>query len=215
MKYNSVIFDWDGTLGMTLHLWLLGYKSELKKLGFEYSDRVIVDDFFYEHEKASLKYPHIDFDRLLIEVRKYILTHLPSLELYTDAKETLEKLRQGGVDITLASSSPKEMLEESLKQTGLKEYFSYIVGYDEVSKHKPDPESFLKIINDAGLDKGKTIIIGDSHNDIIAGKEIGVDTCLFLPEENRAFYDFSKLEETNPTYKVASLKQFTELVFNS
>ena len=46
MKYTSVIFDWDGTLGMTLHLWLAAYRNTLQNLGFNYSDEVIVEDFF-------------------------------------------------------------------------------------------------------------------------------------------------------------------------
>ena len=46
MKYTAVIFDWDGVLGMTLHLWLEGYRNELHKIGRDYSDRIIIDDFF-------------------------------------------------------------------------------------------------------------------------------------------------------------------------
>lgn len=79
-KIKSVIFDWDGTLGMTLHLWLEAYKSELKKLGLELSDQVIIDDFFYEHGKTMLKYPDIDFDIFIQKVREYMVSHVPSTE---------------------------------------------------------------------------------------------------------------------------------------
>lgn len=215
MKYSSVIFDWDGTLGMTLHLWLLAYKSELIKLGYDLSDEVIIADFFYEREKIFNKYPDINFDTFMIEVQNYMTSHVPQMKLYADARESLEKLKDNNITLTLVSSSPRKLLEEVLKLNNLTKFFSTISGFDDIIKHKPDPEPFLNIIEIAKLDPKTTITIGDSSHDVIAAKAAGLDSCLFLPKENKLFYDFNKLKESNPTYCVENLKEFVTIVLSN
>lgn len=212
MKYTSVIFDWDGTLGMTLHLWLGAYKSELKKIGYDLSDEVVIADFFYEHDKMVIKYPDICFDSFITGVRKTIASHVSNMKLYDGVYETLEKLQEKNIVLTLVSSSPRKLLEEVLKFNNLSKFFSAISGFDDIMKHKPDPEPFLNIIKVAKLDPKTTIVIGDSAHDITAAKAAGIDSCLFLPAENKIFYDFNKLKESNPTYVVESLKDFADLI---
>ncbi len=215
MKYSSVIFDWDGTLGMTLHLWIEGYTSELKKLGFTFSNEVIVEDFFYEHDKSAVKYPDIDFEYLVQQARKYVFDHVSSLETYPDAFSVLEKLQNNNIALTLVSSSTRKLLKKGLEEVGLNKFFSVMVSADDIMRFKPDPEAFNQVIEIAKLNPKNTIILGDSHNDIIAAKAAGIDSCLFLPEENKIFYNFDKLKKTNPIYCVKSLNDFVEIILDT
>ena len=215
MKYSSVIFDWDGTLGMTLHLWLEAYKSELKRLGYDLPNEVVIADFFYEHGKTAIKYPDIDFDAYIARVRDYMISHVPHMKLYAGVHESLEKLKENNIILTLVSSSPRRLLEEVLELTDLAKFFSVISGFDDIMKHKPDPEPFLNIIEIAKLNPKTTIIIGDSPHDITAAKAAGVDSCLFLPQENKIFYDFDKIKKYNPTHSVENLKDFADIIINS
>lgn len=215
MKFSSVIFDWDGTLGMTLHLWLDGYRRELKNLGYSFSDEIIVKDFFYEHDIATTRYPYIEFDSFVKKVHDHMNSHVSSVKTYPGAHEALEKLQNNNVKLTLVTSSPRRLIKETLKLTGLENYFSVIVAGDDVTRHKPDPEPFNDIIEIGKLDPADVLILGDSHNDIVAAKAANISSCLFLPPENKIFYDFTKLKETNPTYCVESLNSFVEIVINS
>lgn len=212
MKYTSVIFDWDGTLGMTLHLWIEAYKSELKKLGYDLSDEVVIADFFYEHKKTVIKYPDIDFDSFMTNVRRTMTNNVYDMKLYDGVCEALEKLQKNNIILTLVSSSPRKLLEEVLKITDLAKFFSAISGFDDIMKHKPDPGPFLNIIKIAKLNPKTTIIIGDSSHDITAAKAAGIDSCLFLPSENKIFHNFAELKKSNPTCSVKSLKDFANLI---
>jgi HAD superfamily hydrolase (TIGR01509 family) len=214
MKYSSVIFDWDGTLGMTLHLWLEAYKSELKKLGYDFPDEIVIADFFYEHGKTAIKYPDIDFDAFIAGVRDYMISHVTHMKLYPEVHLSLEKLQKNNIILTLVSSSPRKLLEEVLELTDLAKFFTVISGFDDIMKHKPDPEPFLNIIEIAKLNPKTTIVIGDSPHDITAAKAADIDSCLFLPPENKIFYDFNKLKESNPTYSVENLIDFADLIIN-
>ena len=214
MKFSSIIFDWDGTLGMTLHLWLDAYRGELLNLGYTFSDEIIIQDFFYEHDRAAIKYPSIDFDSFVKNVHERMVGHVSSMKTYPDALYALEKLQDNDIKLALVSSSPRRLVKEALKYTGLDKFFSLIVAGDDIMKHKPDPEAFNEIIEIAKLNPKDVLILGDSHNDIIAAKAAGISSCLFLPPENKIFYDFSKLKETNPTYCAENLKDFTGIVVN-
>jgi HAD superfamily hydrolase (TIGR01549 family) len=215
MKYSAVVFDWDGTLGMTLHLWFDAYKSELKNLGIELSDQVIIDDFFYEHEKIEGKYPAVKYDPFIKNIRAYMISHIASMKLYEGVHEMLEKLQLEGITLTLVSSSPRKLLEEVLELHGLTKFFTAISGFDDIMKHKPDPEPFLYIMEVAKLDPDTTVILGDSPHDVTAAKAAGVDSCLFLPPDNKIFYNFDELKKTDPTYSVESLEEFSTLIINT
>ena len=212
MKFSAVIFDWDGTLGMTLHLWLEGYRNELKNLGFNFSDETIVGDIFYEHVKAAVKYPEIDFKTFVPKVLTYINSHIPTIKTYQGAYEMLKKLKDNGIILTLVTSSTRKLIEEELKQTNLTDFFSVIISSDEMEKHKPDPGAFHKVIKMCNLDPKSMIVLGDAENDILAARAAGITSCLFLPTENKIFYNFDKLKETNPAYCVENLSDFIEIV---
>ena len=95
-RFSSIIFDWDGTLAMTLHLWLAGYRHELKKLDCNLSDQIIADDFFYEHDKAAMKYPAVDFGPFNERVRAHVLSHVQQLQ-------TVQSVPIGHRDLALFS----------------------------------------------------------------------------------------------------------------
>src|SRR3989344_8489988 len=127
------------------------------KITEEYSDQVIIDDFFYEHKKTMLNYPDMDFDAFIENVRKYMISHVSHMKLYEGEHETLEKLQENNIKLALVSSSPGKLLEEALELTDLSKFFSAISGFDDIMKHKPDPEPFLYIIEVAKLDPKNTI----------------------------------------------------------
>lgn len=212
MKYSGVIFDWDGTLAKTLHLWLAGYRSELEKLGMQLDDQVIVHDLFYEHDKVRAKYPKINNDTYFPLVYEHVYNHVSNLETYDQAQEVLGRLRSARVDLALVSSSRRKLLQAGLEATGLSHYFSTSVAGDDVARLKPHPEPFHLALEQAGLDRERTLILGDSHTDLVAAREAGLDSCLFTPPENALFYDFEKLKAEGPTYCVETLSEFADVI---
>jgi len=212
MKFKNVIFDWDGTLGMTIHLWLRAYEEELQRLGFSYAKEVIVQDFFYEHDKAAVKYPEIDFPQLGKDVQVYVQNHALDVKPYPDAADVIEQLLHADVKICLVSSSIKDSLHKGLKGTELEEYFELIIGGDDITHHKPHPEPINLALARGGFEKEDTIIIGDSRADILAARSAGISSCAFLPAQNEWSHDFEEVMSHNPDYSVNSLQEFAELI---
>ena len=212
MKIKSIIFDWDGTLGMTLHLWLAGYRESLEKQGHTILDSIIARDFFYEHDKGQLKYPDVDFVKLVDDTRAYVFSHLDDLKLYEQAKETVVVLHEQGIKLALVSSSSRKLLEKGLSLYGLEKYFSSIISGDDITKHKPDPEAFNQTFEAIDALPEETLIIGDAKTDIIVGKTTNTITCLFTPEANRMFYDFDVLRATEPDHIIAAQKELVDII---
>lgn len=207
MKLNTIIFDWDGTLGMTLHLWLAGYQHGLKGQGHEVDESIIVRDLFYHHDRAPAKMPQVDFTRLVSDAKAHMHDSLSDLKLYQHAKETLEQLQQAGVTLTLVTSSPRYLLEKGLAQHQMGDFFTSIIAGDDVECHKPHPEPFHKTLKAINAAPENTLIIGDSHVDIHAGQAAGTKTCLFTPPENQLFHNFDELRATRPDITIDSLDQ--------
>lgn len=212
MKINNIIFDWDGTLGMTLHLWLAGYRQALQDQGHTILDSIIAQDFFYEHDKGQLKYPDIDFEKLIDDTRAHVFSHLDDLKLYEGAKEAVVSLHDQGINLALVSSSSRQLVEKGLSLYGLEMYFKSIISGDDITKHKPDPEAFNQTFNNIEAVPEETLIIGDAKTDIIAGKTTNTITCLFAPSDNEIFYDFDVLRATEPDFEITSQKQLIEIV---
>ena len=73
-------------------------------------------------------------------------------------------------------------------------------------KHKPDPDIVNYIMSQVNVDKGDTVIIGDSKSDILTGHNAGIDTIavtygydskenLINANPSSIIDDFSKLQE--------------------
>jgi len=64
-----------------------------------------------------------------------------------------------------------------LKHFDIEHYFDAIIGGDTTPARKPDPGPVLEAMRQLGGSALETVMIGDSENDVIAGKRAGAFTC--------------------------------------
>ncbi len=65
-----------------------------------------------------------------------------------------------------------------LNHVGIGEHFKTILGYDSVTNAKPHPEMVYKILDTHNIQKDNAQLIGDSHKDIMAATNAGIDSVL-------------------------------------
>ena len=70
-----------------------------------------------------------------------------------------------------------EMTREILSGLSLDGYFFDVRGGDSFATKKPDPEGLLHILRGAGVEAKEAVMIGDSRNDVQAGRAAGAVTC--------------------------------------
>jgi phosphoglycolate phosphatase len=56
-------------------------------------------------------------------------------------------------------------------------HFAYVVGGDNGYGLKPDPGMLVRIMTELNVDKDRTVLIGDSTNDINGGHNAGIKVC--------------------------------------
>jgi len=69
------------------------------------------------------------------------------------------------------------MSREILSGLSLDGYFFEVRGGDSFGTKKPDPEGLLQILQEAGVEAREAVMIGDSLNDVQAGRAAGAVTC--------------------------------------
>ena len=94
---------------------------------------------------------------------------------------------------------------ERIQNAGIAKYFKEIFISEEIGSQKPQKEFFDAVYNKIGIDKDKTLIIGDSlTSDIVGGCAYGVDTC---------FLNWFDVEtKVSPTYQVKNLSELLDLL---
>jgi pyrophosphatase PpaX len=205
MPVGAVIFDWDGTLARSLDLWVDGYVRAFARRDLRYGPETIVAEFFQEHHLVADRHPHLDFPVIADEARAHVHEAVAGVRLHDGAVAVLEALAGRGLRLALVSSSPRQALERGMAAHGLAGHFASVIAGDDGFGHKPDPLPFAETLGRIGASAAETLVIGDSHVDILAGRAAGCRTCWFAPPENRLFHDFDHLAGLGADHRVSGL----------
>jgi 2-phosphoglycolate phosphatase len=213
-KYDILIFDFDGTLMDTArdvykscNYALL--KMNLKPVTFKQVKNAIgpgVPNFTLRNlGKENLH----RVDEFLSNFRAHYENHiLDETTSFPGIDELLHSL--DGQKLAVASNKPTRHVKNILKGLNLLSHFDLLVGPEDVSKSKPDPEMVHFIMNSFRGSTESTIIIGDTDNDILAGKAAGVATCA-VTWGYGALY---RLEELAPDYMISQPLELLQVINN-
>jgi phosphoglycolate phosphatase len=95
---------------------------------------------------------------------------------YPGVRETLEKMSAIGLTLAVASNKSESHCREILRLLQSEKLFAAILGADSVTERKPSPEPLFHLMRQFGCGLEKTVMVGDSINDMRAGKAAGVFT---------------------------------------
>lgn len=177
-KIDTVLFDLDGTLLDTNELII---QSFLHTLEHYVPGRYTRDDVLgFMGPPLQDTFQLVDESRVADMVNTYRDYNLREHDLlvkeFAGVVETLEALQKHHFKLGIVSTKMKNTIIRGLKLTKLDPFFVVIVGLDEVTKAKPDPEPVEKALAQLGSAPENAIMVGDNHHDILAGKNAGTKT---------------------------------------
>lgn len=105
---------------------------------------------------------------------RYYLANQQGLEPYDGIRELLAQLRGRGVRVAVVTSKLGAGAREELQRTGLAPYIEVLVGAEDVTRHKPEPEPFVKVLAALGEQAGSAMMVGDTAADVLGAKAAGV-----------------------------------------
>jgi HAD superfamily hydrolase (TIGR01509 family) len=177
----AVIFDCDGTLVDSEPLARTAWERALAPHGYA----VTAADL---DASVGLPYPRVHAyfaERVALPPADQfwgdLTTHLFALldaELtpFDDAVTSARELRERGVPVAVASSSPRERLHRTLARAGLLDAFDVSIAGDEVERGKPAPDMFLAAAARLGVAPHACIAVEDSPPGVEAANAAGMHT---------------------------------------
>jgi len=90
------------------------------------------------------------------------------------AKEFVHRLRDIGLVVALATSSPADLLERAMHKIGIEGAVDATTSADDVTSSKPDPAVFVTAMHIASIDPQHALAVGDSVWDVRAARAAGV-----------------------------------------
>ena len=200
---KGVIFDMDGLMFDTERLWdtfwepaceALGVPMPADRAAFYASGRGLAGQYLLEHIREY--FPMIDPQKMLDKVWQVgDARFAQGVPCKPGLKELLATLEEKGIPRVVASSSPRNMIEQNLQTTGTARYFHDVVCGADVQRSKPAPDIFLEAARRLGLDCRDCVVLEDSFNGVRDGRAGGALTVkvpdLAQPDEEiRQLYDY-------------------------
>ncbi|HYV04490.1 MAG TPA: HAD family hydrolase [Blastocatellia bacterium] len=124
--------------------------------------------------------------------------------LYPGVAETLAGLT--GKRKAVVTSKEVRFTRMILERFGISKYFDAIIGGDTTPARKPDPGPVLEAVRQLGGSVREAVMIGDSENDVVAGKRAGTYTCAV----SYGFRSAEQLRETEPDVLLERIEQLNE-----
>ncbi len=104
-------------------------------------------------------------------------------------RQTLELLH-GRLPMAIVTSCRRENFLRMHRQSGLLDFFDFVLTREDYGASKPDPEPYLAACARAGLDPSRCLAIEDSQRGVIAAARAGLAVAA-IPGELNAGGDFS------------------------
>ena len=178
---THIIFDMDGVLldSEPMHQEIIYETFQLKGIPFDkaYIQTLTGMSAYPMWEKVKRDAQRTEsVEELMQSHRDYFFKRLPEVKvpLVPHVKEVLEKFKNEGKHLSLASSSARKLIDIFTQQTNIAHYFEVIMSGDDVQYSKPNPEIFLKVAQWYHLPATQFTVIEDSTNGVKAAKSAGM-----------------------------------------
>lgn len=177
---RAVLFDFDYTLGDTTDGITAAINHALSEMGYDEhtADEVrptiglsLQEAFWILTKDNSTEAANEFYGRFQPWAKK---TLRPSAELLPGAGELISSLKAHGFLIGIVTTKHRHQIVDILGKFGLDRTFDVIIGSEDVSRKKPDPEGLQRAVSTLGIRKEETLYVGDSFVDAEAAARASV-----------------------------------------
>ena len=183
MRFSYAIFDMDGVLFDTETLFIRSFVDYVsQEIGYPFTREKMMQLIGINHQLTLETFPKVFPDcpadcetcyaLCNVWMKQYFKTN--GVPLKPGVRELLAWLKAQGILCAVATSSDSSVAAGYLQSTGIRPYFSAVIGGDQVTHSKPDPEIFLTAMRAlGGEDPAQCVVFEDSRNGLLAGSSGG------------------------------------------
>lgn len=214
-EIKDIIFDFDGTLADTSKLIVATMQKSIQDCGLPVRDEEQIKATIGVRleEIPSILWPSIKdlgepFGQIYRKNFEVLKDQIP-VTLFPGVKETLLRLKKDGYQMAIATSRSQRSVEQLTRQLGIRDCFLYLLGGDDVTKGKPDPESIFKILEAMDWKGENSMMVGDMAVDILMGKNAGIKTCGVTYGNGKAL----ELEEAGADFLISEFATLPNIIY--
>jgi phosphoglycolate phosphatase len=178
MRYELLVFDWDGTLIDSAGAIVWCIQSACRDLGLPVPDDARASHVIGLGLQDALAYaiPGLaptEYGRVVERYRYHFLARDPQIPLFPGTEAMLAGLRERGHVLAIATGKSRAGLARALDNTGLKSMFASSRCADQCTP-KPAPDMLLELMDELGTSDANTLMIGDTVHDLQMAAHAGV-----------------------------------------
>lgn len=179
MRYDLIVFDWDGTLIDSAGPIVECIQQAARALGLEVPPEARARHVIGLGLRDSLRLavPDLPPERAMEFVASYraeFLAREDQMRLFPGVEAMLGALRERGHRLAVATGKSRRGLERALDASGLRPYFDASRCADE-SIPKPDPAMLHELLQELAAPPAHALMIGDTSHDLEMAAAAGVD----------------------------------------
>ncbi len=185
---KGLIFDMDGTISDSLPVHLATWKAIGKKYGFVFDPKILLDltgrPTIEFADRIISRYGISEKPEVLVQLKQESFWELAHLLNPIEEVVSIVKTHYGKMPMALGTGASRKSAEVQLEALSLTKYFDAIVSADDVTRHKPEPETFLECARLIGIEPQFCQVFEDGDLGITAAKKAGMFVTDIRPHIN-------------------------------
>lgn len=182
MGFAAVVFDMDGLLLDSETVALATFGEACREVGFEFNTSVYYRCIGVDGKRArqilaeghGKDFPLEAVYEIWRKKMKQATAEKP-MPLKPGAISLLSLLESKGIEKAVVTSTDTAMARHELDLAGVSQYFSFILGGDQVAAGKPHPEIYLKACDRLEESPSRCLALEDSDNGVRAAFGAGLN----------------------------------------
>jgi HAD superfamily hydrolase (TIGR01509 family) len=177
---KALIFDFDGLILDTETPEVLVWQSIYKEHGFELPvdewQKTIggygISNFDAAEHLSLLSQGRLDTVSSRVRYREEADKIIHASPILPGVMHMIEQAKENGLQVAIGSSAPHSWVDEHVKRLGIFDYFDHIICQDDVppGRTKPNPDIFLKALDQLNVKKNAAVVFEDSPNGVTAAR---------------------------------------------
>lgn len=178
MINEKIIFwDWNGTLLDDTSICLatmnrMVEKRQMSLLSLEKYREVFGFPVIEYYRAVGFDFQDESFEDLSVEFIGQYTNSLKNAPVTNNAESILKYFTGRGIRNVIVSAMKQDMLEQSVEEKGLKQYFTTILGVGNIYASSKS-EMALTFVRKEGIEGNNIVFIGDTVHDFEVAEEIG------------------------------------------
>lgn len=179
-RSTALLFDLDGTLADTLPIHLAAWREAGEQFGVEITDEMIMPHTGMPTVRITAELNHAHGWSLVpAQVKaakdaayarlKPQMGVRPIVPVYA-----LAQRYRGQLPLAVGTGSSRGSAYDTLDSLGLRDWFQAIVTADDVTRHKPAPDTYLRCAELLGVEPAGCVVLEDGPYGLQAGRDAGM-----------------------------------------